>query len=58
MSNIDKQWRVQVKGVNGEWRSKGLFETRERARLAAQILRPGFGFGNTRVIPYVKEGAK
>ncbi len=57
-TNTEKQWRVQVrKSRNHVWKNKGLFETREVARLQAWRCREaadGYGFGNTRVIPYVK----
>lgn len=73
MSSTSKQWRVQVKAKTGRWINKGLFETRDAARDQAYMLRvwgpdgvkdgvmavmKGVGFGNTRVIPYVKGGAK
>jgi hypothetical protein len=64
------QWRVQVrKSRTHVWKNKGLFETRRRARDQAVYLRDGimrcgetltgtaYGFGNTRVVRYVK-GAK
>lgn len=59
----DQQWRVQVRaGRNKPWKNKGLWETREDARLAAKTERRygingkyiGYGFGNTRVVRYVK----
>ena len=64
----DTQWRVQVrKSRNHAWTNRsGLFETREDAREQAVYMRvgrmcagqlmpgTGYGFGNTRVIPYVK----
>lgn len=63
--SLKTQWRVQVrKSKNHAWQSKGLFETRSVARERAARLRyqhnngqwlvSGYGFGNTRVVPYVK----
>ena len=68
--NLKKQWRVQVRKSRAhKWVNKGLFETRADARLSAAMHRhfselvgrsfvPPVGFGNTRVVPYVKGGAK
>lgn len=69
--NLKKQWRVQVRKSRAhKWVNKGLYETRGSAREQAAYLREGrmrngkrmletaFGFGNTRVVPYVKGGAK
>ena len=71
--NLKTQWRVQVRRSRAhKWVNKGLFETRSAARESAVGLRAyrivrennhmkalvdGYGFGNTRVIKYVK-GAK
>lgn len=65
--NLKKQWRVEYRlSRNHKWRKAGLFETRSAARDKAWILRlrgdyvgggyvvEGVGFGNTRVVPYVK----
>lgn len=71
MASTAIQSRVQVrKSRKHAWRNKGLFETRERARMAATILRgwdvdgkywkgesaDGYGFGNTRVVRYERRG--
>lgn len=69
--NLKKQWRVQTKSAKGTWVNRGLFETRSAARRRCSELRgawsqadgvvttsSGYGFGNTRVVPYVKGGAK
>lgn len=62
-TNTEKQWRVQVRKSRAhKWVNKGLFETREDARIQCAIFRGDerywsdvvYGFGNTRVIPYVK----
>ena len=66
----DQQWRVQVRKSRAhKWVNKGLFETRNSAREQCSMLRgdywggcyaegsdsrPCYGFGNTRVISYVK----
>ena len=65
--NLNTQWRVQVRKSRAhKWVNKGLFETRDAARAEALALRCGwspnhwdlsYGFGNTRVVKYVK-GAK
>ena len=67
--NLKTQWRVQKRKSRAhKWANKGLFETRSAARLSASMHRdfhefingrfvPPAGFGNTRVIKYVK-GAK
>ena len=68
--NLKTQWRVQVRKSRAhKWVNKGLFETRERAREQAVYMRgdrarnggtvpdTGYGFGNTRVVKYIK-GAK
>jgi hypothetical protein len=59
-------WRVQVrKSRQHKWTSKGLYETRESARDAAGTYRmfgtrqseawiPRYGFGNTRVLKYIR----
>lgn len=63
--NLKKQWRVECRlSRNHKWRKAGLFETRSAARADAAWLREelpiegrfnfGYGFGNTRVVPYVK----
>jgi hypothetical protein len=65
--NLKKHWRVEVRVFRGGvWRRhSGLFETRRDARARAVLLRDhhligggvlhrGYGFGNTRVVPYVK----
>lgn len=64
--NLKTQWRVQTKSVKtGNWRNRGLFETRAAARRSATLYREcmvwesgrfvnPFGFGNIRVIKYVK----
>lgn len=67
MTSTKIQWRVQTrKGRAHKWVNKGLFETRDRAREQAAYMRwdrmrngapmlgTGFGFGNTRVMRYVK----
>ena len=63
----DTQWRVQVrKSRKHAWRFKGLYETREAARICAWHYRvygedamepgaAGYGFGNTRVVKYQKK---
>ena len=67
--NLKKQWRVQVRKSRAhKWVNKGLFETRSVARDVCMYYRTGekhgmhtlypFGFGNTRVVPYVKGGSK
>ena len=64
------QWRVQVRKSRAhKWVNKGLFETRKTARHHAVLHRSaifvkhtrvwvgpgcGVGFGNTRVVRYVK----
>lgn len=73
MKRIDStkiRWRVQVRKSRAhKWVNKGLFETRSSARIRAMYLRDYsilqelgaygmYGFGNTRVVPYVKGGAK
>lgn len=56
----DQQWRVQVRKSRAhKWVNKGLWEVRRMARDSAWAYRTGqisdpYGFGNTRVIPYVK----
>lgn len=69
--NLKTQWRVQVRKSRAhKWVNKGLFETRESARDNAKFKRdeahyevnnqrafPAYGFGNTRVVRYVR-GAK
>lgn len=70
--NLNTQWRVERRlSRKHKWVKAGLFETREAARHRAAVLRhphfpiypkfgelqPGYGFGNTRVVKYVK-GAK
>lgn len=68
--NLKTQWRVQVRKSRGHyWVNKGLFETREEARRdavekrALSVVRDerriigtanGYGFGNTRVVKYVR----
>ena len=64
--NLKTQWRVQVRrSRNHAWRNKGLFETRNAARTnawmyreinggSAGVDRRPVGFGNTRVIKYMK----
>lgn len=59
-------WRVQTKASTGNWINRGLYETRDAARAQAAYLRDdkwrnglqipntGYGFGNTRVVRYVK----
>ena len=57
-------WRVQCrKSRSHSWFNKGLFETRDAAREEASYQRwhgvskdeaTGYGFGNTRVVRYVK----
>lgn len=67
MTSTKIQWRVQVRKSRAhKWVNKGLYETRERARDQAEYMREGrmcmgivvpntgFGFGNTRVVRYVK----
>lgn len=70
--NLKKQWRVQVRRSRAhKWVNKGLFETREAARDKVKFIRENnhyevgnprvvqaYGFGNTRVVPYVKGGEK
>ena len=65
--SLKTQWRVQVRKSRAhKWVNKGLFETRDVARIEAWGLRVGcnpnhwdlsYGFGNTRVVKYVR-GAK
>lgn len=61
------QWRVQVRKSRAhKWVNKDLFETRATAREDAAEKREwdynpgqgwhGYGFGNTRVVRYVKGG--
>lgn len=63
MSSTKVQWRVQVRKSRAhKWVNKGLYETRENARIAAWSFRDkvngqGYGFGNTRIVRYEK-GAK
>jgi len=53
--NLKTQWRVQVrKSMAHKWVNKGLFETRCSARTSAAIWREWVGFGNTRVVKYIK----
>lgn len=65
--NLKTQWRVQVRKSRAhKWVNKGLFETRRRARQIGEQMRwrhpigdvfvPGYGFGNTRVVKYVRAG--
>lgn len=66
--NLKTQWRVERRiSRKHKWVKAGLFETRDAARHRAAVLRgvhrveddfaPGYGFGNTRVVKYVKGGA-
>ena len=54
--NLKTQWRVQVRKSSAhKWVNKGLFETRFSARyVAVWVYREWYGFGNTRVVKYVK----
>lgn len=62
--NLKTQWRVEWRKSRAHaWRKGGLFETRRAARETARSIRAvyagggymiGVGFGNTRVIKYVK----
>ena len=66
--NLKTQWRVQVRKSRAhKWVNKGLFETRDAARDEASYQRTsviagydhigeyfGYGFGNTRVVKYIK----
>ena len=54
------QWRVQTrKSRKHAWKNaSGLYETRSAARFWCECDRARFGFGNTRVVRYVKGGAK
>lgn len=67
--NLKAQWRVQVRKSRAhKWVHGGLYETRTAAREQAAYLRgdrlrngeyvpdTGFGFGNTRVVKYVRAG--
>lgn len=68
MKSTDILWRVEYRTKRtNKWKKAGLFETRERARDEARYYRDGYGyagdgsghffgygFGNTRVIKYVK----
>lgn len=69
MKSTEILWQIQFRtGRDRPWRNRaGLFETRMHAREVAKILRDwtytgagempanhGYGFGNTRVIKYVK----
>ena len=56
--NLNTQWRVERRlSRKHKWVKAGLFETRTAARFVAASLRVMLGFGNTRVVKYVK-GAK
>ena len=65
--NLNTQWRVQVRKSRAhKWVNGGLYETRAVARFHAAWLREGYfwgdgkkvvggyGFGNTRVVKFVK----
>lgn len=55
MGSTKVLWRVQVKSSTGLWKNKsGLFETRQSAREACAVHRHYYGFGNTRVVRYVR----
>lgn len=67
--NLKTQWRVQVRKSRAhKWVNKGLYETRFMARHTCWIYReidgsaglaadvPPVGFGNTRVVKYVRAG--
>ena len=70
MTRIDStkvKWRVQVRRSRAhKWVNKGLFETREAARLEAWNLRYRFikgtydvpGFGNTRTVRHISGKGK
>jgi hypothetical protein len=61
-------WRVEIRLTKtAKWKKLGLWETRSNARLSALMHRncyryeqgkrlPPVGFGNTRVVRYVKGG--
>lgn len=65
-SSTGVQWRVQTrKSKAHKWVNKGLFETRDAARLSARLHRSCYcyegaarveprGFGNTRIVRYVR----
>lgn len=50
------QWRIQSrKSRDHAWKNvSGLYETRSSARFWQQGVRASVGFGNTRVVRYVK----
>ena len=64
--NLKTQWRVQVRRSRSHaWRNTGLFETRKDARTNAWMYREvnggsvgvdrqPVGFGNTRIVRYIK----
>lgn len=53
-NNLKTQWRVEAK-IRGKWvKASGLFETRARARSENAELRDAYGFGKTRIRPYIK----
>lgn len=54
--NLNTQWRVQVRFSRAHgWKNRtGLYETRSTARAEAAEWRDVYGFGNTRVVKYVK----
>lgn len=68
--SLKTQWRVEVRSDrNCPWRKHAIYETRSVARTSAAQLRSriyggfgkylpdsGYGFGNTRVVKYVRAG--
>lgn len=65
--NLNTQWRVERRlSRKHKWVKAGLFETRFDARERAFYMRfphwvgdklvEGYGFGNTRVVKYVRSG--
>ena len=55
MNSTKIQWRVEAReSRTKKWIRKGLFETRANARLQCEVFREWVGFGNTRVVKYVK----
>lgn len=68
MSKTDStkvMWRVMVRKARGlRWERRGLYETREAARHMAAYMRDvhtldftvfsGYGFGNTKVVRFVR----
>lgn len=59
-------WRVQTKAKTGRWINRGLYETRDVARIECMALRHGmgkyigqaWGYGRTRIVRHVRGGGR